>query len=938
MPNRFHRWVAAHGNALLASTAALTLLALLQLVDFSNGALRLSIDPSLDAISIQTPAERKYDNLIRLRFGNREPVMVMMQVDDIFRPQNLQRLDRLSRALQQLDGVKSIESLTATTLPRVEGDQLNYSRLSAPMLKDPKLSAQLRRTTLDNPLIAGQLVSNDGAAAVVLVYPAAHSELDILQSQLAQRIRDTADQASAPGVQIFVTGAPLIRSEISLTLAHQLKIMIPAIIGVIALLLALLFRSLRGVLVPLVTICVALLWILASFSAAGISLNLVTALTPPFMITMGLAYCAHVISEFEHLNRTARPLKGIERIAELLRETSVPVMVTGLATIAGLLALMLNDQRSMIEFALFSALGTLYLMLLTLFFVPALLRLCRPTRSAQSSAGQALLDQSINALSDFDQRRRPQILWTALAVLALSLFFASRIEIGEVLVGLFPEDSRIRLDHAAINRKMGGVNPVNIAIEGGADDVFTAPEILRQLDWLEDWIRQQPEVGSVLGLPDHVKMLNRYLAADGRQQIPASRDAIRQMLFVGDGEWLRSVVNIDRSTTLIQLRLRVDDTARIGQFLDRLNARLTQLPTGLSSHLSGSAVVMTESVRKATSGQLMSVGLALLLIYLCLSLQFMSFRIGLLATWPTALQTALYFGILGLLGVTLNPTSVLVESLVLGLAIDDTIHYLSRFASAARRSGSETIAATRALQAVLRPVTITKSILIVGFLTMLSGELSSQALFGWLAALTLFATWLVDIFVTPAFVSGLRIVTLWDTLRLNLGDRIQQSIPLFEGLTQRQARVFALMANLHTLPAGTRLINEGEAAGDIYIIIDGEVSVFKQRNGQRVELAHMQRGDVVGEIGYFGQRRSASVETLGETRLLRFDDEDKERLCRAYPAIASRVFLNLNRIQAQRQAERNHHFDHETLDSASNGDQAGQVSSFDSALNTPQRS
>ncbi len=905
MPNRFHRWIAEHSIAVLMATLILSLLALLQLFDFQNARLRLSIDPSLDAISILTPQERKFDSLVRLRFGNREPVMVMMQVDDVFLPKNLQRLDRLSHDLQQLDGVKSVDSLTLTRLPRIERNDLNYSPLTPTSLQDPQIARELRHSTLDNPLIAGQLVSRDGSAAVVLVHPASSDELEILHSDLARRIRQTADRQAGPGVRIHVTGAPLIRSEISHTLTSQMKTMIPAIMLVIAVLLALVFRSLRAVLIPLLTICVAMLWVLASFSVAAIPINLVTALTPPFIITMGLAYCAHVISEYEQIHRREPALSAQKHIASLLQETSIPVMVTGLATIAGLLALTLNEQRSMIEFAAFSALGTLFLMLLTLLLVPSLLYFCKPRRRDQPLAGEAMLDQAIDTLSKFDQQHRKQILWVALIVFAGSLLYAAQIRIGEQLIGLFPENSRIRIDHAAINQKMGGVNPVYLAFEGGAEDVFTDPNILQQLDQLEKWVSQQPEVGSVLGLADHVKLLNRYLAAEASFAIPASRDAIRQMLFVGDGEWQRSVVNIDRSASLIQIRLRVDDTARIAPFLDRLQLRLKQLPGGLEIHLGGGAVIMTESVRKATSGQLMSVALALLLIYLCLSLQFLSFKIGLLATLPTALQTALYFGMLGLLGVSLNPTSVLVETLVLGLAIDDTIHYLSRFASAAKRSGSETIAAQRALQSVLRPVTVTKTILIAGFLTMLSGDLSSQALFGWLAALTLFCTWLVDIFVTPAFMSGLRIVTLWDTLRLNLGAQVQKTIPLFRGLSDRQSRIFALMANLHTLPSGTRLITEGDESGDIYVIIDGEVTVFKDIGDDHIELARMQRGDVVGEIGYFGQRRSASVDTVSETRLLRFDDEDKERLCRAYPSIAARIFLNLNRVQAQRQAERN---------------------------------
>lgn len=933
MPNQFQQWVAVRSSWLLILTAALTLLALIQLIDLGNGSLRLSIDPSLDAISTQSQSDRDYADLIHLRFGNREPVMVVLQSEDIYSLDNLARLDRLSRALKSLDGVETVSSLTATSIPRVDDGVLSYSRLSKEALRDPATPGLLRNSSEDNPLISGQLVSRDGKSAVILVYLEPRSELDLMRSRLADRILRTADIERTTGINILVTGPLVIRSEISDTVARQLRIVVPAIVVLITLLLALVFRSFRGVLLPIATIAIALIWILATLSFLGRPINLITALVPPFIVTMGLAYCAHVLTEYEHLIRKDEHMDPVTRITRLLREVSVPVTVTGLATITGLLALTLNEQRSMIEFAWASALGTAYLMLLTQTFVPAMLRYIRPGHPLKPLPARLLFEVGGERLSHFDQKRRPLILWLALGAFVLSLVLASRIEIGDIFVGLFPEDARVRMDYQTISRVMGGANPVDISIEGASDDVFTDPKVLRALDNLQIWLSKQPEVGSVNGLADHVKMLNRYLADELDGGIPQSRNAIRQMLFVGEGELLRGVVNIDRSATLVQVRLTVDDTVSIGKFLNRLKSQLDQLPPGLTARLTGGAVVMTESVRTATSGQLMSVGLALGLIYLALSAQFMSFKVGLLATLPTALQTAMYFGLLGLLGVPLNPTTVLVECLVLGLAIDDTIHYLARFASAAKRSGSETVAAKTALQAVLRPVTVTKAILALGFLTMVTGELSNQAQFGWLAALTLFCAWIVDIFVTPALMSGLRIVTLWDTLRLNLGDQVQQTVPLFKGLSNRQARVFALMSNLHYLPAGTRLITEGDEAGSIYVVIDGELSVFKGSGDNRVEYGTVKRGDVVGEVGYFGQRRMASVDTVTETRLLRFDDEDQERLCIAYPAIASRVFLSLNRIQAQRQIERGQlksslGWDKRVGDKALDGDST----SFDSSL------
>ncbi len=903
MPNRFHHWIAAHSAWLLAVTAAITLLALFQLIDFQQGTIRLSIDPSLNAVSTQSQQDRDYDDVVRKRFGNREPIMVVLQSSNIYTLENLTRLDRLSQSLASLNGVESVDSLTATTIPRLEDGNLYYSRISQESLQNPELPERLRKSTENNPLIAGKLVSTDGKSTVVLVHPEPMSELQLLQSRLAERIIQTADRESVNGVKILVTGSPIIRYEISDSVARQLRTVVPAIILVITVLLTLAFHTIRGVLLPLATITIALTWILATLSFLELPINLITALVPPFIITMGLAYCAHVLNEYEHLIRKKSQTDPIERIVALLQEVSIPAMVTGLTTIAGLLALLLNEQQSMTEFAWVSALGTAYLAILIQTFVPAVLRFIKPKKKEKPLPASSLFKSTGEKLSHYDHKKRSFILWIAAGSFVVSILLISTIEIGDVFVGLFPPDTRVRADYEAASLAMGGVNPVDISIEGSSADVFTSPDILLKLNNLQQWLLAQPEVGAVSGLADHIKMLNRYLADAPEGEIPESRDAIRQMLFVGEGKLLRGVVNIDRSATLIHIRLIVDDTTQIGKFLNRLDIQLRKLPRGLNTRLIGGAVVMTESVRQATTGQLMSVGLALIIIFLFLSLQFMSLKVGLLATLPTTLQTAIYFGMVGLLGVRLNPTSVLVECLVLGLAIDDTIHYLARFASATKRSGSEVIAAKKALHAVLRPITLTKTILALGFLTLVSGDLNNQALFGWLAALTLFCTWIVDIFVTPAFMSGIRIVSLWDTLRLNLGERIQETIPLFKGLSQSQSRIFALMSNLHTLPANTRLITEGDGAGSVYVVIDGELSVYIGNDDDKIELTRMKRGNVVGEVGYFGQRRSANVDTLTACRLLRFDSEDQERLCVSYPAIASRVFLSLNQLQAKRIAE-----------------------------------
>ncbi len=170
-----------------------------------------------------------------------------------------------------------------------------------------------------------------------------------------------------------------------------------------------------------------------------------------------------------------------------------------------------------------------------------------------------------------------------------------------------------------------------------------------------------------------------------------------------------------------------------------------------------------------------------------------------------------------------------------------------------------------------------------------------------LAAFTIGAAWLIDVTVTPALCSGLRIVTLWDTLTLDLGHDPHRSIPFFEGLSLRQARIVALMSNMIEVSAGTQLLRQGDEGREMFVVIEGELVPSIQRDGSRVDLPKMVRGEVVGEVAPFLHgRRTVDVRADTDVRALVLRWEDFEQLRRRYPRIASQVFLNLNRIQAAR--------------------------------------
>ena len=270
---------------------------------------------------------------------------------------------------------------------------------------------------------------------------------------------------------------------------------------------------------------------------------------------------------------------------------------------------------------------------------------------------------------------------------------------------------------------------------------------------------------------------------------------------------------------------------------------------------------------------------------------------------PNAVPVAIYFGTIVLAGIELNSTNGLVACIVLGIAVDDTIHYLARFGVEARRKADSALATVNTLRIVGRPVTYTSVALSLGFLVMTTANMSNWVEFGALGSFTLAIAWLVDVTFTPALASGLRIFSLWDVLSLDLGDAPERSIAIFKGLTARQARVVALLARIETVPAGERLLSLGDEGGVMYVIIDGTLSVSVQTDEGTVPFSTLTRGDVVGEVGLFGGTRSADVDVVSEARLLRLTEKSLDRLARRSPRIATRLLTNLNRIIGRRAAD-----------------------------------
>jgi predicted exporter len=319
--------------------------------------------------------------------------------------------------------------------------------------------------------------------------------------------------------------------------------------------------------------------------------------------------------------------------------------------------------------------------------------------------------------------------------------------------------------------------------------------------------------------------------------------------------------------------------------------------------VTGQPIAFQRLADALVEAQLESLVFALLVAYAILSLLFLSPRAGLRALAPNVIPVACYFGVVGVSGIPLNVATSFVAPLTLGFALNDTLHYFARFAVEARRLADEEAATVRALVTVGRPMTYTTLAICAAFLVLLGSDLENLRWVGITASATLALAWLCDFTLTPALCVGLRVVTLWDTLTLDLGPAPQRSMPLLQGLSTPQCRIVAQLASLRTVPAGQPLLRSGAEGREMFLVIDGVLEARLETPTGWELLRRMGRGELVGEVGFYTRKHSAEVVVVERARLLRLTEKTFDRLNRRSPGVAAILYRNLSRIMAGRLAD-----------------------------------
>jgi len=909
---------------LIVHRPRLVLLFILLLTSFLGyHARHLRIDSSAEHLLATDDPNKRYYDEIRALFGSDDIGIIGLVTENVYTPATLEKIRRLTAQAEKVDGVQSVLSLT--NAPDPIANVVDPPLLIPQIPTDPAALTALRRKIKENPIYLN-VVSQDGKGAAVILYFKNLSDDEFLHKRVDEHLQEIIAREQGPE-KLYLTGMQSIKANSFKLMQQDLWTFTPLSCVVIMGVLGFCFRNLRGVLLPLLSVLCGVAWTLGFMALTGEAITIGTLVLPSLIIVIGSTYSIYVIAQYEE--EAGQGGTAAEVVLRALARVSLPVTVAAFTTIVGFATLLLNRIGTIRALGLYAAVGFASVTVVVLSFIPAALALLPLPRSTKTRQGADRLTTLLAKVGHFDRRYQVPIM-VAAALLVIPCFLGiARIRADSNFLQFFKKNSPVRRANEVISEKIGGTQNFYVVVHSGKKGGATTFDLLERIKGLQRYLATRPGVDQTVSLVDYCELLDRAIQSGGPGDeallgeeggVPPSPpvapntplttfwerpEQLKAVMAIVSGtpKTFSSVVSPDFSTANILVRTRLTSSSDIVRTAEEVRRYAKDhFPPEVVVRPTGSLILLNEATEDIVWGQVKSLGFALVVIFVVLSLMFLSAKVGFLSLLPNLLAILIFFGVMGWTGVTLNLGTSIIASIAIGIAVEDAIRYLARLSAEIQATHDQERAIFQTVSTVGKPIIYASTALGLGFLMFLFSNFVPIQKFGFLTAITLAEAFVNDLVLLPALLATTRIITLWDVLSLRLGEDPHKTIGLFEGLRPSQAKMVTLMGELRTFPRGQPIIRQGEVGNEMYVLVKGTADVFiNSSSAQPQYVRKLKRGDVFGEMGLIRHHeRTADVIAAEDVEVIAVNERFLSHMQQRYPRIGAKIFLNIAKILSDR--------------------------------------
>jgi predicted RND superfamily exporter protein len=928
---------------------------------------KLRIDASCEAMMMQgDPSKVYYEDTLK-KFGTDKIVAIYFKDKDLFTPNKLKVMEEIARDLEKVQGVSEVESLFTVTNFKSEGDSLSCNPLMESVPDTQEAADQVKKDALRSPVLRGHLISKDGTATALYVYLGGNAEKPAPKAESTEGMDDLlgldeglggakkpAEPAAAKGKEdaatpqagreilkgseitianqvddvlkphlgqfdvLFQIGTPYMWRMVTDMILNDQKVLIPLAAAVLLITLVASLRSLSGGLVPFITSGLSILWTLGFIAAIDIPINILTAIVPAMLIVIGSTEdCFLLVEYMEGVHETGTKDKAVRRMAANL---GIAVLLTTITTLLGFFSICANQITALRQFGYMSSFGFLVNPLITLTFIPVYLRFFGKTKvQGHHSEGEhelgkqhqpGLVDRLLESVADWlikMQREHGRAVLVVFFIMVVVFgLLALKINVDNDIMGFFRKDSPVVDRVAALHDNLSGTQTFYIRITSGAPGTFRRPENLAQVAAVQEHIDRMKTFDKSTSLADFIRLIHREMngGEDEYYKVPDSPELISQYLLLLHGAETEKYVTPEFDEVNVVVRHNVWTSYHLKEALRDLDAVIKKtLNPHFKATFTGENILVTDAATSIIVGQAQGLSSLLLLVFFLMSLLFVNLKAGFLSLIPNVYPIAMVFGIMGIFGVPLNAGTCMVAGITLGIAVDDTIHFMSRYKIEMRRLQDEQKAVEECVRIKLLPVTASALGLAGGFAILVFTHFVPVSTFGILSAITIMIGVTGDLFLTPILLSKTQLITIWDMMALQLHKDVISASKLFRGLSAWQIKKVVLLGKLLEKKAGEYAVVQGEPGESMYLLLEGKATVFRkdEQTGKESVLTTLGPGDIFGEIALVQPGpRSAYVRADEPVQFIEITWASLGRMRKIFPRIANELFVNLCRILGER--------------------------------------
>ena len=587
----------------------------------------------------------------------------------------------------------------------------------------------------------------------------------------------------------------------------QAGFLLVGMVVIINLLLWSLFRSASAVVLPQLAIGLSILFVIGGLSWLNLASTTLIALTVMLIIAVGVADCVHVMSSYLFFRRDGK--EHDEALSMAYGKTGVPILLTTITTMAGMSSLAVTGMPMFVQFGLSSAAGVFFAFLYTIYLLPVLLNYWHPMQIKKTQKisenrktgvrslafllkskilsflcflvnpiarlskrvglnwllGAEWLQPLLSRIPAFVERFRYSIAIIFMSVFVICLYGATQVKIDSNLVELYSDDVPIGQAYEIVDEHMMGTGNMVIVVDTASSDGIMDPDVLNSMNRLQNTIEENYSefIIRTNSLADLVIDTHAIMQdSEDYRNIPDSQIAVSQLLYLfnsSNPEERRALVSDDYSKSHISVQLKNAGSNEYKEFFKDIQRDINKEFNGLKDQypdikvqITGSFALMMRLADDISKNQFKSLAIAAVVISLLLMVTLGSFQAGVMSIIPNLIPASLAFGLMGLLGVPLDTDTLMIAPLIIGIAVDDTIHFISHYRMSLAQNHNMKLALVETINEVGQAVTFTTLILGCGFLMLTFSDYLGLAKIGTFGSLAIFVALLCDLLFFPALI------------------------------------------------------------------------------------------------------------------------------------------------------------------------------------------